>query len=236
MQLPHLPLVPHICINELGQHWFRWWLVACSAPSHYLNRCWLIANWPPGRNSYWKEMNLKLSSANVAAILSTGRWVDRHVLTIVPANHRGWIEFRLCDEDTADNPASQACLDRHLLSLVGGWGSRFSILPEMHFVTVRLQLPEDIQCEKCVLQWKYNAGKFYWEHFPDIFLSSKSLKYAVGKDSINLTHWGRDKMAAIFQTTFSNAFYWMKMYEYRLNFHWSLFLRVQLTISQHWFR
>ena len=51
-----------------------------------------------------------------------------------------------------------------------------------------------------------------------------------------LTHWGRDKMAAVFQTTFSNAFSWMKMYEYWLKFHWSLFLRVQLTISHHWFR
>ena len=27
-----------------------------------------------------------------------------------------------------------------------------------------------------------------------------------------LTHWGRDKMAAIFQTTFLDAFSWMKMY------------------------
>ena len=51
-----------------------------------------------------------------------------------------------------------------------------------------------------------------------------------------LTHWGRDKMDAISQTTFSNQFSWMKMYEYRFKFHWSLFLRVQLTIFQHWFR
>ena len=51
-----------------------------------------------------------------------------------------------------------------------------------------------------------------------------------------LTHWGRDKMADIFQTTFSSAFSWMKMFEFRLKFHWSLFLRVQLTIFQHWFR
>ena len=56
------------------------------------------------------------------------------------------------------------------------------------------------------------------------------------RHEVILTHWGRDKMAAIFQTTFSNAFYWMKLYEFRLKFHWSLFLRVQLTISQHWFR
>ena len=51
-----------------------------------------------------------------------------------------------------------------------------------------------------------------------------------------LTYWGRDKMDAISQTTFSSAFYWMKMYELRLKIHWSLFLRVQLTIFQHWFR
>ena len=51
-----------------------------------------------------------------------------------------------------------------------------------------------------------------------------------------LTHWSRDKMAAIFKTTLSNAFSWMKMLEFRLSFHWSLFLRVHLTIIQHWFR
>ena len=45
---------------------------------------------------------------------------------------------------------------------------------------------------------------------------------------------GRDKMVAISQATFSTAFCWMKMYEFRINFHRSLFLRVQLTISQHW--
>ena len=51
-----------------------------------------------------------------------------------------------------------------------------------------------------------------------------------------LTHWGRDEMDAISQTTFSNVFSWMKSFEFRLKFHWSLFLRVQLTIFQHWFR
>ena len=53
---------------------------------------------------------------------------------------------------------------------------------------------------------------------------------------IILTHWGRDKMAAVSQTTLSNAFSWMKMLELRLKFHWSLFLRVQLTKFPHCFR
>ena len=51
-----------------------------------------------------------------------------------------------------------------------------------------------------------------------------------------LTHWGRDKMADIFQTTYSKAFSWMKKVWFRLKFHWGLFLWVRLTISQHWFR
>ena len=51
-----------------------------------------------------------------------------------------------------------------------------------------------------------------------------------------LTHWGRDKMSFFSQTTLSNAFSWMKMLEFRLRFHWSLFLRFQLTLFQHCFR
>ena len=48
--------------------------------------------------------------------------------------------------------------------------------------------------------------------------------------------WGRDNMAAISQTTFSNAFSWKKTDEFRLRFDGSLFLRVQSTIFRHWFR
>ena len=51
-----------------------------------------------------------------------------------------------------------------------------------------------------------------------------------------LTHWDQDKMAAIYQTHFSNAFSGIKMYTFRLRFHWSLFPMIQLTIFQHWFR
>ena len=44
------------------------------------------------------------------------------------------------------------------------------------------------------------------------------------------------KMDAIFQTTFSNVFSSMKMCEFLLKFHWSLFLGVLLTMFHHWFR
>ena len=48
-----------------------------------------------------------------------------------------------------------------------------------------------------------------------------------------LTHRDRNELDNISQTTFSIAVSWIKMYEFRLRSHWSGFLRLQLTISQH---
>ena len=53
-------------------------------------------------------------------------------------------------------------------------------------------------------------------------------------DCVILNTFRPRQMATIFQTTFSNAFSWMKMYEFWLKFHWSLFPRVRLSIFQHW--
>ena len=69
----HLPLMPQICVNGQGQHWFRQWRVACSARSHYLNQSWLIVNRNP-RNNFsdvlteiptfsCKKLYLEMSSA-----------------------------------------------------------------------------------------------------------------------------------------------------------------------------
>ena len=41
-----------------------------------------------------------------------------------------------------------------------------------------------------------------------------------------LTHWGRDKMAAISHTTFSRVFSTVKNFEIWIKFHWNMFLRV----------
>ena len=50
-----------------------------------------------------------------------------------------------------------------------------------------------------------------------------------GSEDHILTHFSLNKMAAILQTAFWNAFSWMKSFVSR-------FLRVQMTITQHWFR
>ena len=51
-----------------------------------------------------------------------------------------------------------------------------------------------------------------------------------------LTHRGWDKIDAIFAGNIYKYIFFNEMYQFRLKFHWDLFLRVRLTIFQHWFR
>ena len=53
--------------------------------------------------------------------------------------------------------------------------------------------------------------------------------------ALYLTHLILDKMAATSQTIFYIHLSERKIFVFLLIFHWSLFLRVQLTIP-HWFR
>ena len=41
----HIPIESHICVSVSGQHWFRQWFVAFSAPSNYPNQYCVIVNW-----------------------------------------------------------------------------------------------------------------------------------------------------------------------------------------------
>ena len=80
----HLPLVLHICISVIGQHWFRYWLVAYSVPNHYLNQCWAIVNWTLRNTS--SEILIKMQSFSLTKLhlkipsakwqpICPGRWV-----------------------------------------------------------------------------------------------------------------------------------------------------------------
>ena len=85
----------------------------------------------------------------------------------------------------------------------------------------------------------FDQLKTWPECFNKLIYSSYGLSKSSRSNSqpwFFFTHWGLDKMDAISQTTFSSAFSWMKIFWFWLKFHWSLFLRVQLTIFQHWFR
>ena len=98
--LTHLPLAPHICVSESDQYWFRKWLVAYSAPRHYLNQWSLIVNWTKLQGTNFseifsfKKMHLKTSSAKWRPVfpggdeLTKGKGLDIH-------SALNWLSIRL---------------------------------------------------------------------------------------------------------------------------------------------
>ena len=51
-----------------------------------------------------------------------------------------------------------------------------------------------------------------------------------------ITYLALSNMITIPQTIFLNRFSQIKSFVFRFKFHWSLFLGVQMTMTQHWFR
>ena len=60
-----------------------------------------------------------------------------------------------------------------------------------------------------------------------------SMIFRIPHLTASLTHWDRDKIAAILQTTFANVFSLMEMCEFGLRLHWRLSLRFVFTVFQH---
>ena len=62
--LTHLGRVTRIYVSRLNRHWFRWWLVAWSAPSHNLNEWYFIVNRAVVNICQW-NLNRNASMFNV---------------------------------------------------------------------------------------------------------------------------------------------------------------------------
>ncbi|XP_053669317.1 uncharacterized protein LOC128719713 [Anopheles marshallii] len=87
------------------------------------------------------------------------------------ASHMGYFEFRICD----NVQAKQDCLDKHLMRIVSGTPSiphpndlktRFYPRNGSRIYDMKAELPTDLNCSNCVVQWKYVAGN-NWGICPD---------------------------------------------------------------------
>lgn len=75
------------------------------------------------------------------------------------ANHMGYFEFRICPNNNPRKPASQMCLDKHILQKTNGDGGlRYYPGPGNKVFEMHYQLPKDLTCRQCVFQWRYIAG------------------------------------------------------------------------------
>ena len=62
--------------RQSSHRWFRWWLVACSAPGHYLNRCWNILIGHLGTNL--SEIRIAIQTFSLTKIhlkMSSAKWL-----------------------------------------------------------------------------------------------------------------------------------------------------------------
>ena len=105
-------------------------------------------------------------------------------------------------------------------------------------------------CPKCISKFTIVQNLFILQSFKRFcteytnviamwgtkIFGSEDVKKGIKEISLILTHLSLDKMAAILQTMFSDAFLWMKSFVFWLEYYCSLFLRVQLTVTKHWFR
>ena len=81
--------------------------------------------------------------------------------------------------------------------------------------------------------------EFFGEQIPRIVhdTSDATLKLMGNMDPLRIKHMVTTKQNNIYSYhPISNRFSWIKMYEFRMKLHWSLFLWIKLTLIQHWFR
>ncbi|XP_003745551.1 uncharacterized protein LOC100901357 [Galendromus occidentalis] len=81
----------------------------------------------------------------------------------ITANHNGRFWFRLCP---ADGEVNQECFDRHVLHIEGSGDSWELVNNATGLYKFRVRLPENVTCERCVLQWDWTAGN-QWNICPD---------------------------------------------------------------------
>jgi len=92
----------------------------------------------------------------------TETYMENQVIDIeieLTAYHQGFFEFRLCPLNTKTRPASQTCLDKHILKRDTGGEKIYPSPPSQGGrYWLKYQLPKGMTCSQCVLQWRYFAG------------------------------------------------------------------------------
>ena len=132
------------------------------------------------------------------------------------------------DVGTAGLLSKQWTSIRHILSLLVTANAAYMLRHMLPYDgrLVRPILPYSWACyydSMCRISLEYGLGyrllitPHYMGHSPGTFSLCIAFQW-------RLTHWGWDKMAAIFQTIYWKAFSWMKMYKFQLIFQWSFLM------------
>ena len=75
----------------------------------------------------------------------------------ITANHKGYFYFKICNLDV--EAESDACFERYNVQTTVGSTYPLTTSEAKDYI-VNLQLPTNLYCNHCVLQWTYKCGKF----------------------------------------------------------------------------
>jgi len=76
----------------------------------------------------------------------------------ITANHKGYLEFKLCPNNNVNQDPVQQCFDDNQLEVVNGEGNKFYIGTQNKNYYPIIKLPNGLTCSQCILQWTYVCG------------------------------------------------------------------------------
>jgi len=98
----------------------------------------------------------KYATGTIVANYTSGQDIDVEIQ--ITSNHKGWVEFRLCENNDINKDKDQTCFDKHLLVFKATGKTRKPLGVGNGFFTYKVSLPQGVTCSQCILQWRYNAG------------------------------------------------------------------------------
>ena len=77
------------------------------------------------------------------------------------AHHKGWFSFKMCPVGPKDVTEDEACfnLDESIVPISNG-NEKWDVTAKSSdtYYYNKLQLPDDLACDHCVIQWRYHTG------------------------------------------------------------------------------
>ena len=200
-------------------------------PSHYLNQCWVIVIWSIRNKLRWnfisKYKNFHLQKSIWKHLLQDG------------------IHFVKEEMSNSSSQVFRATLR------VNGYINFCNGICTL-FCNVSIRLCHQVWVDSCDIFTKIHQGyftyiKLLWYRIlvnlsstePQKHSKTWTLSIILCRCALHMRFWlihcSQDKMAAIFLKTFSKTFSWMRMYIFRLRFHWCLFpWQYSITGSDKW--
>lgn len=121
-------------------------------------RCGLCGD--PFQGPRLHEAGQRYASENRSTVYcyTIGAKID--ITARITAYHKGHFDFRLCVNNDLTTDPGQDCVNNGLKLKVTGTNQDIYDISsvEQEFYSFQLDVPANIQCEQCILRWRYTAG------------------------------------------------------------------------------